>query len=135
MVVENNIKKNTMMFTKVSPYAISLANASVKYCCEFETPDFKCSLNIEIEKYHHNIVSLDKNIIIESDKVTILNSGQILYLDYAIFGIFAFQKISSYVHLNILNTAQSQFEGIFSGIDHNNQLVSGKIVMKQILIW
>ena len=130
IVVESNIRKNPLMFSKKSPYAKVLMNSYGNYSFFFEIDKNIFEIKIKVEKYHFNIISLNNFIIIEDDKVFVINNGQILNFDFSISGMFHLQKVS--IYLNVLNFTNQEEEsrGNFIGVDINNNIVSGKLLIE-----
>ena len=118
------------MFSKKSPFAQVLMKAYGDYNFEFGIEKNKYKLKLRLEKYHYNIISLNDSIIIEDDRVSVLNKGQILNFDFSVSGIFYLQKVSIYV--NALNFTENKKEviGNFNGIDINNKIVSGNVLIE-----
>ena len=132
-IVGSNIRKNPQLFSKKSPYSQALFNSAGNYLAYFIMGDKSISIKIEIENEHYNILSTEDSIIIEDDSVSILNKGQILNLDFAITGMFYLQKVSIYIKKNnFANGNSEEEEGNFTGIDVNNNLISGTTVLKRI---
>ena len=117
------------MFSKKSPYAKVLMNSYGNYSFFFEIDENIFEIKIKVEKYHFNIISLNNFIIIEDDKVFVINNGQILNFDFSISGMFHLQKVS--IYLNVLNFTNQEEEsrGNFIGVDINNNIVSGKLII------
>ncbi|SNY95317.1 hypothetical protein [Flagellimonas pacifica] len=132
LVVESNIRKNPLRFSKKSPYAQILSKTAGDYAFEFNIEGRNHCLKLRIETYHHNIVSLNDSIIVEDDKVVVLNKGQILNLDFAISGVFHLQKTSIYINAMDFIGKNKEVEGNFNGIDINNKIVSGIVKISRL---
>jgi len=130
IVVESNIRKNPLTFSKKSPYAKVLMNSFGNYSFSFKLDENIFELKVKIEKYHYNIVSLNNYIVIEDDKISLVNKGQILNLDFSISGMFHLQKVS--IYLNVFDFTNHDIESRcdFIGVDINNNIVSGKLLIK-----
>ncbi len=127
LVVESNIRKNPLMFSQKSPYAQILMKSAGNYLFEFTTQGKHCELKLKIEKYHYNITSMDDSVIIEDDKVVVLNKGQILNLNFSVSGIFYLHNISLYTNAMEFTEKSKKTEGYFTGVDINNNIVSGRV--------
>ena len=68
------------------------------YIFEFRVDENKHELKLEVEEFHFNVVSKNDSIIIEDDRISVLNKGQILNFDFSISGIFHLQKVSIYIN-------------------------------------
>tara|TARA_B110000090_G_scaffold183668_1_gene210499 strand:+ start:1067 stop:2299 length:1233 start_codon:yes stop_codon:yes gene_type:complete len=131
IVVESNIRKNPLMFSKKSPYAQVLMSSYGNYTFCFELNENIFELNLKIEKYHFNIISLNDSIMIEDDKISVLNKGQILNFDFSLSGIFHLQKVSIYIKAIDFSNDKKEAKGNFNGIDINNNIVSGVLNLKK----
>ena len=132
LVVESNIRKNPLMFSKKSPYAQVLIKSAGDYAFEFIIEGKSYGLKLRIEKYHYNIVCLNDTIIIEDDKVLALNKGQILNFDFAVSGMFHLQKASIYIPAIDFIEKNKGAEGNFNGVDLNNNIVSGIVNISKL---
>lgn len=132
LVVESNIRKNPLLFSKRSPYAQILMNSFGEYMFKFSVDKIKYQLKLKIEKFHFNIVSQNNSIIIEDDKISVLNKGQILNLDFSISGIFHLQKVSIYIKAPDFTKVSEVATGSFNGVDINNNIVSGDVIIEKI---
>tara|TARA_B110001450_G_scaffold126635_1_gene119225 strand:+ start:239 stop:1471 length:1233 start_codon:yes stop_codon:yes gene_type:complete len=130
IVVESNIRKNPLMFSKKSPYANVLMNSFGNYSFSFELDENIFELKVRIEKYHFNIVSLNNYIVIEDDKISLVNKGQILNFDFSISGMFHLQKVSIYLNVFDFINHDRESRCDFIGVDINNNIVYGKLLIK-----
>ena len=131
IIVESNIRKNPVMFSKKSPYAQAFSNSSGEYNAVFHIGKECYKLKFQIQKNHHIIVSLDESVFIEDDSINIINKGQILNLDFSLTGMFYLQKVSIYIKAYDLSSNGNESEGNFNGVDINNHLVSGKVKIEK----
>ena len=130
IVIESNLKRNPLMFSKRSPYAQVLFNTVGNYRLEFIFAKNSCVLELVIQKNHYNIVSLIDSIIIEDDEITVLNKGKILNLDFSISGVFDLQKVSIYIKsIDFVEPKKGKSKGSFNGVDINNNIISGDVMI------
>ncbi|WP_242202135.1 hypothetical protein [Aestuariivivens insulae] len=132
IVVESNIRKNPLLFSKKSPYAEVLTRITGSYEFTFQTNDEEYVLGSRIQPKHYGIVSLQESIILEDEKVSVLNKGQILNLDFTISGMFYLQKVSIYIATYYFIDSSLEPQGKFTGVDINNNIVTGTIKMKNL---
>ena len=133
IVVESNIRKNPLMFSKKSPYAQVLMKSYGDYIFKFIIDNDKHELKLKIEEFHFNIVSQNDSIMIEDDKIAVLNKGQILNFDFSISGIFHLQKVSIYIKASDFTKVNKASNGSFNGVDINNNIVSGKVLIEAVI--
>jgi len=131
LVVESNIRKNPLLFSKKSPYAQVLMKSFGDYVFEFSIDENKHQLKLKIEEFHFNIVSQNDSIIIEDDRISVLNKGQILNFDFSISGIFHLQKVSIYINASDFTKVNKSVNGNFNGVDINNNLVLGSVLIEE----
>lgn len=132
IVVESNIRKNPLLFSKQSPYSQILLKISGNYNLTFKLKKQSYSLKINIENYHYNIICLNEAIIIENDKITLLSKSQILNFDFYISGIFYLQKVSIYLNTQYFIKNKEKATGSFNGVDVNNKIISGDVLINPI---
>ncbi|MDG2151992.1 MAG: hypothetical protein P8K12_07090 [Polaribacter sp.] len=132
IVVESNIRKNPLMFSKKSPYSEILLKSYGNYFLSFEIGENVFELKVKIEKYHFNIVSLNNYIMVEDDKISLINKGQILNFDFSISGMFHLQKVSIYLNIFDFTNHKRESRSDFIGVDINNNIVSGKLLIKDL---
>jgi hypothetical protein len=131
-VVESNIRKNPLLFSKKSPFAQVLTRTSGDYIFNFEIEQTSHKLKLKIEKYHFNIISLNDSIIVEDDRITVLNKGQIINFDFTVSGMFHLQKVSIYINAIFFVENDNKVTGVFNGVDINNKIVSGNLSIEVI---
>ena len=129
MVVESSIRKNPLLFSEKSPFSQILLKTAGKYIFIFKFETLQYKLNLKIEKFHYNIISLNEAIIIENDKVSVLSKGQILNFDFSISGMFHLQKVSVYIKALDFTENKKEAKGNFNGVDINNNIVSGNAII------
>lgn len=127
LIVESSIRKNPLLFSKKSPYAQVLMKISGNYTFKFITEKTMHELNLKLEKYHYTIISLNDSIIVEDDRVSVLNKGQVINFEFAISGMFHLQKVSIYINAIDFLQHKNDVKGNFNGVDINNNIVSGEI--------
>lgn len=129
---ESSLPKHTLKLSNKSPYSDVFGRIPNKYKLIFNLGNgVSHELSIMIEKYHYNIRCLENNIFIENDRLSLENKGQILEISFDIFGVFFLQKISMYIKtFYLLQEATEESIGVFSGVDINNNLVNGSMVIQ-----
>lgn len=131
-IVPSQIHKNLLQFSQKSPFAQIYFGAAGKYSVQFNVANSCHTFQIEIQKYHSKIISLDKNIVINDDKMEVLSKGQILFLDFMITGMFFIQKVSIYVPLLQKLILNLKLSGEFIGVNINNEILKGTATLKRI---
>lgn len=131
-IVPSQIHKNLFLLSQKSPYAELYLNTAGYYLAKFILAKMEYSFEFEIQKYHFNLISTDKSIVIKDDQIKLINKGQILYLDFSLIGIFFFQKMSIYIPFYFLKEGERKTCGKFIGITIHNDIVSGTTELNKI---
>ena len=133
IVVESVIKKNPLLFSSKSPYSEVLYNISGKYSVIFTYDKNVYKIKINIEKYHLNIKSINKSLILNDDRISLINNGQIIILEFSINGLFQIQKVSIYTKPYYLSEENKKDTfGKFTAVDINNNIISGTAQFKKL---
>jgi hypothetical protein len=129
---ESILPKHILKLSTKSPYSDVFGRIPNKYKLIFNlNEETSHELMIMIEKFHYNILCLENNIFIENDNLSLENKGQILEISFDIFGVFFLQKVSIFVKtFYLLQETTEENRGVFSGVDINNNLVNGNIIIK-----
>ena len=130
-VIESVIRKNPLNFSKKSPYAQVLYDIAKKYSVKFYHKEDTHEINLNIEKIHLNIKSLNPSLIIKNDQINLVSNGQIINLDFSINGLFYILKASLYIKSYDLLTKDKKI-GKFTAVDVNNKIISGDVEFKII---
>tara|TARA_R110000744_G_scaffold165290_1_gene282387 strand:- start:265 stop:1524 length:1260 start_codon:yes stop_codon:yes gene_type:complete len=129
---ESSLPKHTLKLSNKSPYSDVFGRIPNKYTLIFNLDDgTSTKLNIEIEKYHYNILCIENNIFIENDRLSLENKGQILEISFDVFGVFFLQKAAIFAKtFYLFQESTEESSGVFSGVDINNNLVNGSMVIQ-----
>lgn len=128
---ESSLPKHTLKLSNKSPYSDVFGRIPNTYKLTFNMDDGTSSeLMIMIEKFHYNIRCIENNIFIENDSLSLENKGQILQMNFDVFGVFFLHKVSIFVKtFYLLQEATEDNQGVFSGVDINNNLVNGSVII------
>ena len=128
-VALNHIPKQLSGLSVKSPYASIFGKLPNNYVVSFTINSEKHELTFFIEEYHYNIRSKTENVVVENDRLSLENKGQILELHFSLVGIFLIQKVSIFIKVYSLFQAGVAI-GHFTGVDINNNIISGDIQLK-----
>ncbi len=131
-VIPSRIPTQLSKISSKSPYASIFGKIPSNYKAKFIMTDNEIDLRFSIKKYHYNIVSDMEDIVLENDRIQIVSKGQILELHFEITGIFLLQNISMYIKNYELFSKNRATTGHFSGIDINNNPVSGNVQIETL---
>ncbi|MFD2588714.1 hypothetical protein ACFSQJ_17435 [Croceitalea marina] len=131
-IVPSRVPIQLSKISPQSPYASIFAKIPNDYKAIFSLENEQIELDFRIQKYHYNILSNIEDIELENDRVTIAGKGQILELHFDITGIFRLLKASLYIKNYELLSENKAGTGTFSGVDINNNPVSGAVRLLNI---
>ena len=126
-IVPSKLPKKLSHISQKSPYASIFGKLAGNYQMVFEGEKEKHQLNLNIQPYDYNLSSNSSDIVIENDHIALESKGQILVLHFNIIGIFLLQQVSCYIKIYELLTDKNYSLGKYSGIDINNNIVSGRL--------
>ncbi|SEC00615.1 hypothetical protein SAMN04489761_2230 [Tenacibaculum sp. MAR_2009_124] len=125
-VALSHVPKQLSRLSSKSPYASIFGKIPNNYKAIFSIDNEKHELSFLVEEFHYNIRSRTENVVVENDRLSLENKGQILELHFSLVGIFYIQKVSIYMKVyNLFQT--SEVIGRFTGVDINNNIVSGDV--------
>ncbi|UII78792.1 hypothetical protein [Flagellimonas sp. CMM7] len=127
LIVTSRLPKQLSKISPQSPYASIFGKVPNAYRAIFSVGNEEITFDFHIQKHHYSITSDTEDIEIENDRVSIESKGQILELHFSVIGIFLLQKVSLYLKVYNLLSEEKRTTGQFSGIDINNNIVSGKL--------
>jgi len=132
-IIPSFVPQKLAQISAKSPYASIFGKIPNTYNSTFMVQGKKQSFKFTIQKNHYNIISQNDNIVIENDRLLLENKGQILELHFDIIGVFLLQKVSMYFRVYDFLESNKAAEGNYSGVDINNNIVSGKVIINSIL--
>jgi len=125
----HSIAKTHLVISKKSPYSSIYAKLPGSYVISFETdeesnPD---PLKFKILSTNYKLISQSENVYVEEDKIELLNKGTIIRFRFVLSGVASIDQADIYIKSVFLKNELSGHEGVFSGIDNENRLISGKV--------
>ena len=133
-IVNNSfVPRNALELSSNSPYASLYGKLPGTYSLTFNFDDgFKETLKFKILPTNYQIVTLTENVYIEKDRLELLNKGSIINFRFNFSGIIAFERVNIYFKTYYLKVGVGSQEGVFSGIDNENRLVNGSLVVNYL---
>ncbi len=124
-----NIVPNTSLeLSEKSPYSSIYEGLIGSYELTFKQADGDIGkLKFQIVKNNYKLISLQENVYIEGDAIELLNKGSIVRFNFSLLGIISFDKLDIYLKTCFLDSTREQVDGVFSGIDDENRLISGSV--------
>lgn len=90
----------------------------------FETLKFKMLAT------NFQIITLTENVYIEKDRIDLLNKGSVINFRFTFSGIIALERVDVYFKTYYLKNESGTQKGVFSGIDNENRLVNGTLLVR-----
>ena len=73
------------------------------------------------------MIPLDENVYFERDNLELLNKGSVVYFSFDLTGVVAFDRLDMYFKTYYLKEGNLFQDGVYSGVDNENRLVSGEV--------
>jgi hypothetical protein len=123
--------KHYLELSEKSPYAFIYSKLPRTYSLDFKNETgFNESLSFNISETDYKISPLTDNVYIEKDSIDLLNKGSIVHFKFELAGIIALDKVDIYIKTYYLKEDNSaEIEGVFCGIDNENRLISGRVIL------
>lgn len=131
-IINNSvIPKNSLELSKLSPFSSIYGKIPGIYEITFNFKnDFSEVLKFEIVGTNYKINTLTENVYIEKDRIELLNKGSILNFRFNFSGIIALERANIYFKTYYLKDGREIQKGVFSGIDNENRLVNGTLMLR-----
>lgn len=125
---EIHIPNDKLEISEKSPYYLTYEKIAGEYTFAFITEENDLhDISIRIDPNNFKVSSLIPSILINKDEIELIHNGSVLNLRFKLSGLASFLQLDIYVKTYYLNENSKKVQGIFSGIDFENRLVSGKI--------
>lgn len=125
---EIHIPNDKLEISNKSPYYLTYENITGEYIFSFITEENDLqNISIRIDPQNYKVSSLNPGILINKDEIQLINNGSILNLRFNLSGLASFLQLDIYVKTYYLNENSKKVQGIFSGVDFENRLVSGNL--------
>ncbi|WP_042495080.1 hypothetical protein [Algibacter lectus] len=130
-IVNNSIvARNALELSSKSPYASLYGKLAGTYDLTFNfDTGFKETLKFKILPTNYQIITLTENVYIEKDRFELINKGSVINFRFGFSGIIALERVNIYIKTYFLKDASGAQEGVFSGIDNENRLINGTLVV------
>ncbi|MFS4466849.1 hypothetical protein [Maribacter sp. 2210JD10-5] len=126
-VVNKSIVPNHFLeISEASPYSSIYESLAGTYNLTFNFSDgFEETLQFKILSSNYKIVPLNDHVYFEKDSFELINKGSVIHFSFEFAGIIAFDQVEIYIKTYYLKEDAEAQNGVFSGIDNENRLVSG----------
>lgn len=133
-IVNNSfVPRNALELSSNSPYASLYGKLPGIYQLNFNFDNgFKEVLKFKILPTNYQIITLTDNVYIEKDNFELLNKGSVINFRFSFSGIIALERVNIYFKTYYLKNKNGTQEGVFSGIDNENRLINGTLIVNYI---
>ncbi|MGB6268602.1 MAG: hypothetical protein WBF67_06270, partial [Olleya sp.] len=133
-IVNNSfVPRNALELSINSPYASLYGKLPGTYELNFNFDNgFKEVIKFKILPTNYQIITLTDNVYIEKDNFELLNKGSVINFRFSFSGIIALESVNIYFKTYYLKDEKGTQEGVFSGIDNENRLVNGTLLVNYI---
>jgi hypothetical protein len=127
------VPKHIMEISDKSPYASIYNLIPGKYKLTFELNEItKEILEFSISANNFQLNPITSNVYFENDTIELVNKGSILHFSFKLVGIIALDSVDIYIKTYFLKKKNKNEIGVFSGIDNENRLVNGNVIIEYI---
>jgi len=130
--IENDgtIPNNALEISAKSPYSITYDKIPGDYKFTLAqgshtTGDFSFS----IDKDTFRLTSLTEGILINKDHFELIQNGTVIQFSFQLTGIALFTRLEAFIKTYYLNNSHQEIMGVFSGLDIENRLINGELII------
>ena len=124
------VPKHFLEISEASPYASIYESMAGTYELTFKFPDgFVENLKFKILPTNFEMVVLTENVYFEKDELELLNKGSVVHFGFDFAGIISLDQVNIYFKTYYLKADSEIQDGVFSGIDNENRLISGEVAI------
>lgn len=120
-----------MELSENSPYSSIYGKLPGTYTLNFSSlEDFNEIIKFKILQSNYKIVPISEDVYFENDTLELMNKGSIVHFSFRFAGIISLDMVDVYFKSYYLKEDNEVHDGVFSGIDNENRLVSGQVSIK-----
>lgn len=133
IVNKSVVPRHALELSNNSPYASLYGKIPGTYELTFNFDNgYKEVLKFKIVATNYQIITLTDNVYIEKDRIELLNKGSVINFRFNFSGIIALERVNIYIKTYYLKEGNNSQKGVFSGIDNENRLVNGSLLVTYI---
>lgn len=131
IVNKSVVPRHALELSNNSPYASLYGKLPGDYSLIFDFENgFKETLKFKLLPTNYQIITRTENVYIEKDRIELLNKGSVVNFRFSFSGMIALERVNIYFKTYYLKNDNLKQEGVFSGIDNENRLVSGSLTIQ-----
>lgn len=130
--IENDaiIPNDVLEISPKSPYSITYDKIPGNYTFtlfqkEASLGDFQFSINSD----NFKLSSLTEGVLIVKDNFELIQNGSVIHFSFQLTGIALFTRLEVFVKTYYLNKGQKDIKAVYSGLDIENRLISGELLI------
>lgn len=126
--IENDavIPNDKLEISPNSPYSITYEKIPGQYKCQlFQKDQYLGDFSFSMNKNTYRIIPLTSGVLINKDHFELIQNGSVVHFSFQLTGIALFSRLEIFVKTYYLNKDEQEIQGVFSGLDIENRLVSG----------
>ena len=127
------VPQSAQELSKKSPYAALYGKLPGRYCFTFIiNNEIEEQLEVNLSSTDYAIRTCTENVYIEDNAIELLNKGSVVHFRFNLSGISLLEQVNVYVKSYFLRDMNKIQDGVFSGIDYENRLISGRVIVKHM---
>ena len=83
-----------------------------------------------IDQDTYKIAPATSGVLINKDHFELLQNGSVIHFSFQLTGIALFSKLEIFFKTYYLNRGERDIRGVFSGLDIENRLIFGEVVVE-----
>ena len=125
------VPQHYLELSENSPYSSIYGKLPGTYTLNFSSlEDFNEIIKFKILQSNYKIVPISEDVYFENDTLELMNKGSIVHFSFRFAGIISLDMVDVYFKSYYLKEDNEVHDGVFSGIDNENRLVSGQVSIK-----
>ena len=128
--IENDgiIPNSTFDISSKSPYSITYDKIPGNYTFTlFQQEELLGDFQFSIHSDTFKLSSLTEGVLIVKDNFELIQNGSVIHFSLQLTGIAFFTKLEVFFKTYYLNKGAKDIQGVFSGLDIENRLISGEV--------
>ena len=122
------VPNDVMEISAKSPYSITYEKVAGRYKLFFFQKDNHLgSFEYSVDPQTFKIRPMTEGVVIKHDNFEIINNGSVIHFSFQITGIALFSRLEVFFKTYYLNRGDKDIQGVFSGLDIENCLISGDV--------
>lgn len=130
--IENDsiIPNSQLELSHRSPYSITYEKIPGEYRMNlYHDTEFLGDFSFSIDQDSFRLMPLTSGVLINYDHFELIQNGSVLHFSFQVTGIALFSRLEIFLKTYFLKQSEKEIKGTFSGLDIENRLISGEILL------